>query len=304
MNKKKFFLFFFSLSFLFLNSLSAEYTYFLSIAAVFKDEAPFFKEWIEYHKLLGVEHFRLYNNGSTDHYHEVLAPYIQKGEVTLIDWPSDPLQVKEVGWVTATQLPVCRDAIKSFRGLSKWLAIIDIDEFILPLEWDDIPSFLANYEQEAGVLLNWQNFGTSGLWDIPEHQLLIESLTWKTVEQSRYNQPVKSIIKPDKVNITKQSWCPHVWPYISSTYQHISPNFRPWKMGKIEVSKARINHYVLRTLSYFYQYKVPKKEHMVGHKLSEEKISSWLSESDAVEDTEILRFVPELKKKVFSNNFP
>ncbi len=60
--------------------------YRLSIGTIFKDEAKWMKEWIEYHLLIGVEHFFLYNNDSTDNYAEVLDPYIKKGIVELIPW--------------------------------------------------------------------------------------------------------------------------------------------------------------------------------------------------------------------------
>ena len=50
-----------------------------AICLIFKDEAPFLQEWIEYHHLIGIEHFYLYNNNSTDNYEEVLKPYIDKG---------------------------------------------------------------------------------------------------------------------------------------------------------------------------------------------------------------------------------
>ena len=33
----------------------------LSICAIFKNEAKFLKEWIEYHRLVGVDHFYLYD---------------------------------------------------------------------------------------------------------------------------------------------------------------------------------------------------------------------------------------------------
>ena len=36
--------------------------YDLSVCAIFKDEASYLKEWIEYHKLVGVQHFYLYEN--------------------------------------------------------------------------------------------------------------------------------------------------------------------------------------------------------------------------------------------------
>ncbi len=52
-----------------------KYSYYLSIGAIFNDEADYLKEWIEYHRLAGpVEHFYLYNNNSQDHYLDVLQP--------------------------------------------------------------------------------------------------------------------------------------------------------------------------------------------------------------------------------------
>lgn len=35
--------------------------YELAIATIFKNNAPFLKEWIEYHRMQGVKHFYLYN---------------------------------------------------------------------------------------------------------------------------------------------------------------------------------------------------------------------------------------------------
>ena len=48
----------------------------LAIATMFQDEARWLKEWLEYHLLVGVQHFYLYNNLSSDNYQDVLQPYI------------------------------------------------------------------------------------------------------------------------------------------------------------------------------------------------------------------------------------
>ena len=57
--------------------------YGISICAIFKDESIYLKEWIEFHLLIWIEHFYLYNNFSKDSYLEVLKPYIEKNIVTL-----------------------------------------------------------------------------------------------------------------------------------------------------------------------------------------------------------------------------
>ena len=38
----------------------------LAICAIFREEAPFLAEWIDFHRKVGVSHFYLYNNFSTD----------------------------------------------------------------------------------------------------------------------------------------------------------------------------------------------------------------------------------------------
>ena len=61
--------------------------YQLAICSIFQNEAGYLKEWIEFHRLLGVEHFYLFNNLSTDNFHSVLAPYVKNKVITLIEWP-------------------------------------------------------------------------------------------------------------------------------------------------------------------------------------------------------------------------
>ena len=59
----------------------------LAICAIFQNEASYLKEWIEFHKLQGVEHFYLFNNRSNDQPEKVLDEYVKKGEITLVRWP-------------------------------------------------------------------------------------------------------------------------------------------------------------------------------------------------------------------------
>ena len=50
--------------------------YQVSLCLIFKNEAPFLKEWLDYHLTIGVSHFYLYNNNSDDNYLDVIKPYI------------------------------------------------------------------------------------------------------------------------------------------------------------------------------------------------------------------------------------
>src|SRR6185437_4229751 len=52
---------------------SGDFKYPLAVCAIFREEAPFLDEWIAFHHGIGVRHFYLYNNFSSDHFRQVLA---------------------------------------------------------------------------------------------------------------------------------------------------------------------------------------------------------------------------------------
>jgi len=161
--KKK--LYFLILTILLLASKINAAQYNLSICAIFKNEAPYFKEWIEFHKLQGVEHFFLYNNNSDDDYLTVLQPYINTGEVTLRQWPYEyNSELKNLEIIIRNAYADC---IQTYRTMTNWLAVIDIDEFLFCPDGQDLPSFLIDYEGYGGVCVNWRLFGTSHLETIP-----------------------------------------------------------------------------------------------------------------------------------------
>ena len=128
-----------------------EKKYYLTVCGIFKNEAKNMKEWLEYHLLIGVEHFYLYNNFSNDNYLEVLNPYIEKGIVTLEEWP-----------IEQGQLSAYQDCYEKNRNESQWICFLDLDEFICPYKEDNIIEFLKKYERYPSIVIYWKMFGTSG----------------------------------------------------------------------------------------------------------------------------------------------
>lgn len=144
-----------------------EKKYNVSICAIFKNEAQYLKEWIEFNNIVGVEHFYLYNNNSDDDFEPVLKPYIKNGLVTLIDWPQNQMQME------------CYQAcIRDYANETKWLGFIDIDEFVIPKSTDSVYDFLKKFEKKAGaVKLYWRLFGTSGRRERDLTGLICEDFT-------------------------------------------------------------------------------------------------------------------------------
>lgn len=146
--------------------------YYVSICAIFKDEARYLVEWIEYHRLVGVDHLYLYNNFSSDDYQMILKPYIEDGYVTLVEWPYE-----------LAQIPAYQHCYDKFGSETYWLMFIDIDEFICPLYSTDIKDWIKRYEKYPSIIMYWLMFGTNGLIDYDPAKLVIEQYTcsWRSI---------------------------------------------------------------------------------------------------------------------------
>lgn len=123
----------------------------LCAAACMKNEASYIEEWLRYHLLVGVEHFYLYNNNSEDEIEEVLRPWIECGLVTYTVWPG-----------RHQQFAMYRHALKKAAPETRWLAFIDIDEFIQVLDGRKLSDFLREYGEASQLVIMWQHFGSNG----------------------------------------------------------------------------------------------------------------------------------------------
>src|SRR3954454_3236476 len=130
---------------------------YLSVCAIYLDEAPYLREWIEFHRLVGVERFYMYDHESTDDHLAVLAPYIENGTVVVQEWPIQPGQLEAYDHCVATH-----------GDETRWIACIDIDEFLFSPTLRPVSEILPDYEQHPALAVNWAMFGTSGHLTKPE----------------------------------------------------------------------------------------------------------------------------------------
>jgi hypothetical protein len=271
----------------FSNTYSEQYN--LAIGAIFRNEKPYLKEWIEFHRLLGVEYFYLYNNLSTDLPEEVLKPYIEEGIVELIDWPFQFTNANE--W-KKIQTGAYNEILKLAEGEAKWVAFIDLDEFLFSVEENTLTEALKDFESYGGVAVNWQSFGTSNVKKIPDDKLLIETLIYKAPFSHSRSQLVKSIVQP---KYTQEFMNAHKAKFKSGFFC-VKTNQKPFTKGSTPlINKMRINHYWTRDEDYFY------KSKLISREKREKKGNYRIAKiSNQIIDTVILRFVPELKKNLDS----
>lgn len=269
------------------------YQYELAIATMFKNEARYLREWIEFHLLLGVEHFYLFNNESTDDFLSVLAPYVRTGVADLMEWPG---HFSNYEMFKSLQCSSFERAVSIACGRAKWLALIDSDEFILPVTDDNLPNFLKRYEEFGGVSINWQGFGSSNVDKLPDERLLIESLHRCASPDHPYNLHVKTIVRPEQVEKISNQHYPDLIPGSHSVNAEgipIDGMFTPY----VSFEKIRLNHYWSRDKDH-----LSRKIHQIretGRLMDDEMIA--LRERDfnyAKSDGAIDRFIAPLRARL------
>lgn len=208
--------------------LRAPYPHELAMCAIFREEAPFLDEWLAFHAGVGATQFYLYNNFSTDDFRAVLEPWIACGLVRLTDWP-----------VPAGQAAAYRHCLRSARRECRWLAFIDIDEFLFSPQVADIRGILRRYA-DLPALDVWQLFFGSGGHVARPAQPVAEAYL-KRAPLSQVT--VKSIANPRmvyKVGIHRSKYW--LGDSLDTSRRHVEGDRSPI------FDVLRINHYWSRSL--------------------------------------------------------
>ena len=266
--------------------------YELSICSLFKNEADYLEEWLEYHLILGVEHFYLYNNESSDRFIKVLLPYLQKEIVTLVDWPNrgcDPNEENPVVWSLGIQMPAYQHSIKLWASKeSEWLVVLDIDEFLVPPKDEKITDLLKRHDDSTGVILTTDCFNAYDIDFIPRKQLVTEMTTLTSY-------PKVKIEKTTAKMIFKPALCR---AFLWKPYEPIfSDNSNPMRLSKAEL---RVNKYVHRFKGYLEFAKTKEKLWIDNRTLPPGELQKWLGKGYEIEDREkaIHKFLPTLRSRL------
>ena len=235
------------------------FPYDLAVAAIFKNEARYLKEWLDYHLLAGVDHFFLYDNDSSDDYKKILAPYVEKNLVTLIEWPGKKMQT-----------PAYNDAVQNFRFTCRCMAFIDLDEFIFPKNTTDtifarLDEILSRDDNAAGVAIHWQCFGSNGHDKADYSRGVLERFTRRAeknfaveTEKTSASEPnrgvgnifIKSVLNP---RFVKEMYVHHAI-YFENHYavNEIGNRLLPaLGMSPVAAEKIVINHYFTKSREEF-----------------------------------------------------
>ena len=225
------------------NKLSKEknrlFEYDFAIVAIVKNESNYLREWVAYHRVACEDnvHFFIYDNGSNDNTRATVEDYIEQGYITYIDFGGNE-----------KQLPAYNDAIKRYGNIVRYMAFIDVDEFIVVQSGENLTKHICNILKNnyaAGLGINWIIFGSSGY---KERQAGIVTETFlRHGSKSHWgNTHIKTICNP---RFTKRMISPHYALYKLGVW-NISPNGKRqdlWWNKEVDWSDMSIHHYFCKS---------------------------------------------------------
>ena len=214
------------------------YKNYLSATCIIKNEAEYMPEWLEYHLLVGFEKFYVYDNESTDNIKQILRPYIDSGIVEYTYWPG-----------TAMQMPAYHDCVEKHKNDTFWLAVIDIDEFIVA-DSGNIAKSLSTFEKYAAVVLQWLVYGDNNIIK-KEPGLVMERFTAHNLFDTK-TEMCKSIVNPRKIEVKTL----HLPAPINGYYavNAIGEQIIPVSNARIQngtYKNLHINHYIFKSYEEF-----------------------------------------------------
>ncbi len=283
--------------------------YELSIAAMFQNEASRLKEWIEYHRIVGVEHFYLYNDRSTDNWQDIIAPYVKEGLIEIFNWPVPPQDSYYSSYCT-TQVNIYKDALTRAENVSEWLALIDLDEFILPMkESSTIQECLNKFFADAGgIYINWRHFGTNNVTLGPNDSML-KNLTACSNKSHPENHIGKSIVKPHQVSINRVGSAHHFplkdgQQYLNANREKLDGAHNYLSIDhKHHDSYIRINHYKMGDETYFHNVRLPRQKKLnLSIPLTWDQYHAYNQEKDEKIITFLKEHHPQKYNELYNKN--
>jgi glycosyltransferase involved in cell wall biosynthesis len=140
------------------NEPKQSYKYYISIGAVFKEEAHALDEWIRHYLKLGIDHIYLINDFSSDNFKDILDKYPY--HITLFN---NDIITDEFG----RQMLIYEKYLKPVLNETEYMAILDLDEFLYSPSNISFKDFFNKHNEYSHYTISWLNFGSNKNIDQP-----------------------------------------------------------------------------------------------------------------------------------------
>ncbi len=217
-----------------------------ALVAIVKNEARYLLEWLAFYDCIGVKHFVIFDNESTDDTRKILDLYAELVDIDIILWPT----LKGA----SPQISAYNYFLENYRATFEFAAFFDSDEFLVPLNGVDFTDFLNSIPNSVGgIAFNQRVFGSSGEVKYKTELVLKR---FRQCSESRYdeNRYYKSMYRLRNIEIITNVhgsaltdgdfWFADFTPLVQDVT-------RPGASLEVRSSNFQLNHYILKSFEEF-----------------------------------------------------
>jgi len=261
----------------------------LSLVSIAKFEAPYIKEWVDFHLHIGVDRIYLYDNESPDGMKDILASYVASGKVVYHEFPGK-----------ARHLDAFNDAISRYKMKTKYMAFIDIDEFLLPENEGDnlverIGAIMAKNPRSGGVAVNWRMYGSSAHDEKPDG-LVIENYLHRGSKEAKGSDCVKTIAIPRFIRVYTHTHS----PVYETGFNNVTEDGKiliGWSNPMVETKMIRLNHYFTKSKQEWIERRSRRRSDCADDNNLRTLEEFYEHDHNEIYDPIMLRYVNKLKEK-------
>ena len=259
---------------------------YLTLAAIVRDQEHYIREWLAFHRLVGVERFVIVLHRCKDRTEEMIRklPFADSVFVHHVEGDRQHVQLGAYRWIH-----------ENYGGVTRWMMFLDSDEFLFGVKQDDLRMILPRYEKHGAVAAHWLLFGSSGHVLRPP----MPSIRYFTRCQpnSSLNRGLKSIVRADDVtNIVST----HLFVTKSGTVREHGDPVDIANKWRSEAAPTRdilqCNHYQTRSMQDWVDRRKRGSCNDPRPSSHYDVDKFYEYHTDTVEDTRILRFACPLEK--------
>ncbi|WP_424929060.1 glycosyltransferase family 92 protein [Amaricoccus tamworthensis] len=133
----------------------------LTITAIVKNEGRYIGEWAHFHNRAGVSRFVIYDNGCSDETMSILRDVLPSEKLVTVPWNQSFTDAR-MGREIHNQVLAYAHAARNFGSTCRWMAFIDVDEFLIPKSALNLNDALQHLRDVRSISLPWHMFGRSG----------------------------------------------------------------------------------------------------------------------------------------------
>lgn len=217
----------------------------ICMCSIVKKENLYLKDFINHYKLLGYNHFYIYDNNdkNEEKLNDIISEEINTGLITVIDFRG--YRGKNGG----PQMDAYYNCYDNYKHYCSWISFFDVDEFLILENDTSLKQLMENsrYKNCEGISVNWKIHHDNEL-------LFYENISvksrFKGIKENYKSNTTKLIARGNLKNNLKKSYSAHTLWYdielCNSLGNRITPRF--W-ITPHSYKYAYLSHYYTKTIS-------------------------------------------------------